>query len=231
MMENVINSFVVSWVKVFYLSEAKRLAGEKACEYVKDGMVVGLGTGSTVFYTLKKLGELELDLIGVCTSIDTKNKCKEFGIKTSTIDEHDPEIAIDGADEVDPNKYLIKGGGGALTREKIVDYRAKDFVVIVGENKMVEQLGSTFYLPVEVIPFAWKRTQRELKKRFAFERVEKREFTTDNGNYLLDCYGKVKDPKKWENEINQIPGVVENGLFTRDVYKVIIGSDTGVREI
>ena len=213
------------------MSETKRLAGEKACEYIKDGTVVGLGTGSTVYYTLKKISELELDVIGICTSVDTENKCKEFGIKTSTIDEHDPVLAIDGADEVDSKKYLIKGGGGALTREKIVDYRADKFVVIVGENKIVEQLGTTFYLPVEVIPFAWKRTQRELKEQFGFDKVERREYTTDNGNHILDCYGKIKDAKKWEKEINQIPGVVENGLFTKDVYKVIVGTDTGVREI
>jgi len=213
------------------MSNDKQLAGEKACEYIKDGTVVGLGTGTTVYYTLKKIGELGLDIIGVCTSVETEERCKEFGIKTSTIDEHDPVIAIDGADEVDPNKYLIKGGGGALTREKIIDYRAKEFVVIVGEKKIVQQLGETFFLSVEAIPFAWKRTQRELKERFGFERIERREAKTDNGNYILNCHGRIQDPVAWEKEINTVPGVVENGLFTRDVKTVIVGSDAGVREI
>lgn len=213
------------------MSEPKRLAGEKACEYVKDGMVLGLGTGSTVYYTLKKIAGQGLDVIGVCTSVDTENKCKELGIKTSTIDEHDPELAIDGADEIDANRHLIKGGGGALTREKIVDYRAKEFIVVAEERKLVQQLGGTFFLPVEVIQFAWKRTQRELKERFGFERVEKRDFTTDNGNYILDCHGKIGGAVEWEKEINSIPGVVENGLFTRDVKKIIVGSGTGVKEI
>ncbi|MFC2174899.1 ribose-5-phosphate isomerase RpiA [archaeon] len=211
------------------MSEPKRLAGEKACEYVKDGMVLGLGTGSTVYYTLKKIAELGLNVTGVCTSVDTENKCKELGIKTAGINEHDPELAIDGADEIDGNRHLIKGGGGALTREKIVDYRAKEFIVIAEERKVVGQLGETFFLPVEVIQFAWERTQRELKERF--ERVEKREFTTDNGNYILDCHGKIADAVAWEKEINSIPGVVENGLFTRDIKKIIVGNDTGVKEI
>ncbi len=213
------------------MSEAKRLAGEKACGYIKDGMVVGLGTGSTVFYTLKKIGELGLDIIGIPTSVDTERKCTEFGIRTGTINDYDPELAIDGADEVNPNKQLIKGGGGALTREKIIDYRAKRFIVVVGENKLVSHLGQRFYLPVEVVKFAWKRTQRELKGRFGFEKVVRRDFITDNGNYILDCYGKVESPAEWEMEINSVPGVVENGLFTRDVYRVVVGSERGVREI
>ena len=213
------------------MSEAKRLAGEKACEYIRDGTVVGLGTGSTVFYTLKRIGELGLDIIGIPTSVDTEKRCVEFGIKTGTIDDYDPELAIDGADEVDPKKRLIKGGGGALTREKIVDYRAKRLVVVVGENKIVDYLGQGFYLPVEVVKFAWKRTRRELEGKFGFEKVVRRDFITDNGNYILDCYGKVESPVEWESEINNVPGVVENGLFTRDVHKVIVGSEGRVREI
>jgi ribose 5-phosphate isomerase A len=213
------------------VTDAKQLAGEAAVKYVKDGQVVGLGTGSTVFWTLKKIGELGLDIVGVCTSVDTERKCAEFGIKTGSINDYEPEVAIDGADEVDPAKHLIKGGGGALTREKIVDYRAKEFVVIVTENKLSEFLGQRFYLPVEVLPFCWKRVASELEGgSYDLARVSKRDFTTDNGNYILDCHGRFHDPKRLEKQLNEIPGIVENGLFTRPA-RIIAGSENGVREL
>jgi len=124
---------------------------------------------------------------------------------------------------------LIKGGGGALTREKIVDYRAKELVVVVGENKLVDYLGQRFYLPVEVLPFCWKRVKSELEQMF--EKVVKRDFVTDNKNYILDCYGRIEGPKTLERELNNIPGVVENGLFTKNTGRVVVGKDNGEVEI
>lgn len=209
---------------------AKQAVGEEVVKYIKEGSVIGLGTGSTVYWTLKKIGELNLDIIGICTSVDTENKCKEFGIKTSTIDEHLPALAIDGADEVDADKHLIKGGGGALTREKIIDYRAKDFVVIVTENKISQTLGEKFALPIEVLPFGWKRLAKELAESWGFEEVVKRDFVTDNKNFILDCKIKIEDPKALEKQLNELPGVVENGLFTKPC-KVLVGSEEGVREL
>jgi len=202
---------------------AKKNAGYKAAEFVEDGMVVGLGSGSTVAYLLEALKGK--DIIGVCTSIDTENKCKEYGIPTASINEKTPQLAIDGADEVSPERHLIKGGGGALTREKVIDYRAEKFIVIVGENKLVDYLGKTFYLPVEVLPFCWQAVKKDLEKKF--EKVVKRDFTTDNNNYILDCYGKIENPVEMERELNSIPGVVENGIFTKKVYKVIVGKEDG----
>jgi len=219
--------------------ELKKLCGEKAAEYVKDNSVVGLGTGSTVHYTIMKLGERVkegLNIIAMATSIDTENKAKELNIKLTTINEHTPDIAIDGADEVDPQKNLIKGGGGALTREKIIDYRAKEFIVVADERKVVKQLGETFYLPVEVLPFSWQRTKKEMEDRFAFDRIELRKknnetYETDNRNNILDCYGLIENPAQLEKDLNNIPGILENGLFTNCVTKVVVGKSDGIEVI
>ena len=216
----------------------KKIAGEEAAKLVKSGMVVGLGTGYTVFYTIQKLGERVktegLDIIGIPTSVDTETKARGFGIKLATIDEYLPELAIDGADEIDRNKQLIKGGGGALTREKVIDYRAKEFVVIADEGKLVKRLGEKSPLPIEVLPFCWQRLRKELEARFGFNKVELRAkvgktYITDNKNYILDCFGRIEEAKALEQELNQIPGIVENGLFTIKVKEVIVGTDSGIK--
>jgi ribose 5-phosphate isomerase A len=219
--------------------ELKKLCGEKAAEYVKDGMVVGLGTGSTVHYTIMKLGEMVkngLNITAMATSIDTENKAKNLNIKLTDINKDTPDLTIDGADEVDPQKNLIKGGGGALTREKIIDYRSKEFIVVADERKVVQQLGERFYLPVEVLPFSWERVKKELAEKFGFERVELRKkdnetYLTDNKNYILDCYGRIENPAQLEKDINNIPGVLENGLFTNCVTRVVVGKSDGVEVI
>jgi len=207
----------------------KRLAGEKAAEYVKDGQVVGLGTGTTVYYTLKALAGR--DIIGVCTSLETEERCKEFNIPTTSINEKQPELTIDGADQVDPNRCLIKGGGGALTREKIIDYRSGDFIVIVDDKKMVDVLGQGFPLSVEVLPFAWKAVAKDLQK-YGNPKLREKDgnpYVTDNQNYIILLEGEFPNPVELEKKLNMIPGVLENGLFTRPVNKVVIGSLEGVK--
>jgi len=217
--------------------ELKKLAGEKAVEQIKDGMIVGLGTGSTVEYTLKKLGELVrkgLKIQGIPTSVHTKRIAEEEKIPLTTLDEHpEIDITIDGADEVDGTLNLIKGGGGALTREKIIAFNSKKVVIIVDDSKIVKALGIDFPLPVEVVKFGWTSTKKTLEK-FGCE-VVRREviqgepFITDNGNYILDCdFEHISEPEQLEKDINIIPGVVENGLFINLAHQVIVGGKQGI---
>ncbi|MDQ0243642.1 ribose 5-phosphate isomerase A [Bacillus fengqiuensis] len=198
----------------------KQLVGEQAAEFVKDGMVVGLGTGSTVYYTLKKLGERVqegLSIQGIPTSVQTETIAKEFGIPLTNFLEVDYiDLAIDGADEVDPNLNLTKGGGGALLREKIIAKAAKKFIVVADSSKLVEKLG-TFLLPVEVVPFGFSMTERHIRELGCSPEMRLKEgkpFITDNGNYIFDCnFPDIPYPETLERKLNMIPGVVENGLF------------------
>ncbi len=214
----------------------KKLAGEKAAERVKDGMIVGLGTGSTVKYTILKLGEMisnGLDIIGIPTSKNTEKLAKSLGIKLASIDDY-PEIdlTIDGADEVDPSLNLIKGGGGALLREKIVAHASKYEIIVVDERKLKEYLGE-FPLPVEVVQFGWKRTKLCLEKLGCSATLRLRDgepYITDNGNYILDCkFGTIKNPAELEKRIDEIPGVVEVGLFVNLADEVYIGKKDCVK--
>lgn len=214
----------------------KKMAGEKAIEYIEDGMIIGLGSGSTVEYTLKKLGELVkdgLNVKGIPTSMHTKKLAKEYKIPLTTLDEN-PEIdlTIDGADEVDSNLNLIKGGGGALTREKIVAYHSKKEIIVVDESKIVKALGIDFPLPVEVIKFGWSSTKKTVE---AFgcvadlRKIVEEPYLTDNSNYILDCdFERIDEPEQLEKDLNYIPGVVENGLFIGLVDEIIVGSKQGV---
>jgi ribose 5-phosphate isomerase A len=216
--------------------DMKKMAAEKAVEYVEDGLVVGLGTGSTVEYTLKKLGEMVKDglkITGIPSSLKTKKLAAEYGIPLADIDEY-PEIdlTIDGADEVDSNLNLIKGGGGALTREKIIAYHSKKEIIVVDETKIVKGLGCDFPLPVEVTKYGWVATKKSLEDLGCVAELRKiidEPFITDNSNYILDCdFGKIDEPSYLEKEINLIPGVVENGLFIDLVDEVIVGSKQGI---
>ncbi len=218
--------------------ELKKLAGEKAAEQVKNDMIVGLGTGSTVEYTLRKLGERikneNLKIKGIPTSIHTKRIAKEENIPLTTLEENpEIDITIDGADEVDSYLNLIKGGGGALTREKIIAYHSKKEVIVVDDSKVVKALGIDFDLPIEVVKFAWPSTKKALEKfgcdiKFR-EIMENEPFITDNGNYILDCeFERIEDPEELEKDINNIPGVVENGLFVNLVDEVIVGGKQGI---
>ena len=198
----------------------KKLVGEKAADFVKDGMVVGLGTGSTVYYTMLKLGQLVkegLSIQGIPTSIRTAELAKSLGIPLANFQEIEQiDIAIDGADEVDFHFNLIKGGGGALLREKIIAKAAQEFIVVATPAKLSEKLGS-FPLPVEVVPFGVEWTAKhleELRGKPSLRQINGKPYRTDNGNYILDCiFPNLSQPCELEISLNKIPGVVENGLF------------------
>ncbi len=217
------------------MDNLKEIAGKEAAKFVKDGMIVGLGTGSTVFYTIKELGARAssgLNFQAICTSKDTEKKAKEFGIKVVDLNEVEKiDIAIDGADELDKDLNLIKGGGGALTREKIIDYRAEKFYVVVDQSKKKEILGN-FSLPVEVMKFCWKPVKNDLEKLGAKVTLRGGEtpFITDNGNFILDAkFDRILRPARLEEIINNIPGVVENGIFRKEkVTAVLVGTEKGV---
>ena len=214
------------------VEEWKKLAGEEAAKFVKDGMVVGLGTGSTAKYAVLKLGELGLKVKGIPTSRATERLAKKVGIKTVGPNDVDSiDVAIDGADQVGPEKDLIKGGGGALTREKIVAAMADRFIVVVDETKVVPYFS--FPVPVEAMEFNIKAVERSLGKLGANVSVRKRGekmFKTDNGNRILDAkFGSLSDPEWMEKRINNIPGVIDSGIFPkRYVSDVIVGGRKGV---
>ncbi len=205
----------------------KKEVGEKAIDYIEDGMIVGLGTGSTVFFTITKLGELVqkgLSIKGIPTSKQTEKLANKVGIPLISFDEVEQiDVAIDGADEVAPDLNLIKGGGGALLREKIIANAAKTFIVVADPNKNVPKLGS-FPLPVEVLPFGFEMTKKKIQNlglTAHLRQVQGKPFLTDNGNYILDfLIPDMTNLKELERKLNLIPGVIENGLFlgVTDIY-------------
>ena len=202
------------------ISEKQR-AAEAAVEYVKDGMIVGLGTGSTTEYAVKKLGERVRDglaIRGIPTSDVTKVQAEEEGIPLIDFSETMYlDLTIDGADEIDINLNMIKGGGAALLREKIVASASKEEIIIVSHEKFVKQLGS-FPLPVEVIPFGWQIIFNQLETLGGSPDLRLKQgqpLLTDQGNYIIDCrFRQILDAAQLEQRLNMIPGVVENGLFT-----------------
>ena len=211
----------------------KQLAAEQVVEEVTSGMVVGLGTGSTIYYALLKLGEKVrngLDIIGIPTSKQTEEIAIQQGIPLSTLGKHPViDLTIDGADEVNPTLDLIKGAGGALVREKIIAHASKRLIIIVDEGKLVEQLGTNFPVPVEVVPFGWQSTQIALNQ-ICQDSTLRPDFVSDNGNYILDCtFDGIPDPVATELTINNLPGVVENGLFINRTDQVIIGAASGIQ--
>ncbi|RXH82418.1 hypothetical protein DVH24_036759 [Malus domestica] len=225
--------------------DLKKLAADKAVEYVKSGMVLGLGTGSTAAFVVSKLGELlksgELkDIIGVPTSKRTEDQARQLGIPLSVLDDHPKiDLAIDGADEVDPNLDLVKGRGGALLREKMVEAASEKFVVVADETKLVTGLGgSGLAMPVEVVQFCWKYNLVRLQELFKEEGVEAKlrvdgdgkPYVTDNFNYIVDLYFQtpIKDGPAAGKEILKFEGVVEHGLFLDMATAVIIAGTNGV---
>ncbi|MCD6481381.1 MAG: ribose-5-phosphate isomerase RpiA [Thermoplasmata archaeon] len=215
------------------MEELKKLAAMEAVKRVKDGMVVGLGTGSTAKYAIIEIGKMVregMEIVGIATSLESERIAKEAGIKLADINDYDAiDITIDGADEVDAHLNLIKGGGGALLREKMVASCTRKEVIIVDERKMVTRFS--FPLPVEVVKFGWKRTADKLAS-LNFNPQLRHGFVTDNGNYILDChYEAMEDYRKLHDEINSIVGVVENGLFIDMADEVIVGTNDGVKKI
>lgn len=213
----------------------KQEVGRVAANLVQSGSVVGLGTGSTTAFAIQflgdrlKSGELK-DIKGVPTSFQASVLAKQYGIPLTTLDEIDTiDIAIDGADEVDPQKNLIKGGGAAHTREKIVDSLAQQFIVVVDSSKLVDRLGSTFPLPVEVLPLAITPVTNAIEKLGGKPELRmgvKKDgpVITDQGNMVLDVtFAAIDNPVELEKTLNNIPGVVENGLFIGVATKVLVG--------
>ena len=206
------------------MSEAKRLAGEKAIEYVEDGMIVGVGTGSTVAYFIDALARIKHRIDGAVSSSDqSTTRMREHGIRILELNETGPlSLYVDGADECDPHKRLIKGGGAALTREKIVAEASEKFVCIIDPSKRVDVLGK-FPLPVEVIPMARSLVARAIVAQTGGQPVWRDGVVTDNGNWILDVHGlRIVDPVALENALNQVPGVVSVGLFARRAADVVI---------
>ncbi|MBA3928919.1 ribose 5-phosphate isomerase A [Pseudoxanthomonas japonensis] len=206
------------------MSEAKRLAGEKAIEFVEDGMIVGVGTGSTVAYFIDALGGIKDRIKGAVSSSEQSTaRLRQHGIEVLDLNHTGTlSLYVDGADECDPHKRLIKGGGAALTREKIIAEASKQFVCIVDPSKQVPVLGR-FPLPVEVIPMARSLVAREILALTGGQPVWRDGVTTDNGNVVLDIHNlSITDPVAMEREINQIPGVVSVGLFARRAADIVI---------
>ncbi len=215
----------------------KRQAALKATDYVHDGMVVGLGTGTTSRHLIIALGErvrAGLKIRAVPTSHDTADLARHSGIPIIDSDHAwTIDVAIDGADQVDPQFNLVKGGGGALLKEKIVAAAAKRFVVMVDHTKLVPALGGSFPLPIEVVPFGWGSTARHIERASGGTAVLRERngvvFQTEAGHVILDLHmPKIDDPASLEIELNQVPGIVETGLFIGRTSILIVGHTQGV---
>ena len=212
--------------------EQKKIVGEKAVEYVQSGMVLGLGTGSTVYYSLLKIAELiksgELkDIVGIPSSFQTEKIAIENGIPLTDFNTHQEiDVTIDGADEIDESLNLIKGGGGALLREKIIAQSSKRLIIVADESKLSEKLGAKWAVPIEVIPFAVGVEIKYLKSLGAKIEIRKDKagqiFRTDENNYMLDSnFGVINNPEQLEFLLNRRAGIVENGLFIGLTNRVI----------
>lgn len=228
------------------IDKAKFAAARRAVDFIEDGMRVGLGTGSTAAWMVRCLGERVRDeglkITGVPTSTRTADLARQMGINVVSLEEAKwLDLTIDGADEFDPQLNLIKGGGGALLQEKIVATASDQMIVITDAAKEVAQLGA-FPLPVEVVPFGWQTTRALIEEMLVSMDVLGRNtslrlngsqpFVTDEGNYIVDCHlNRIGNPRQLSLVLNQIPGVVENGLFIDICDMVIIGGSDGKVEI
>ena len=210
--------------------ELKKAVGRAALQYVKPGEILGVGTGSTVDCFIDALKESGISIPAcVSSSVRSTKKLEQYGFKVLDLNEVERiGVYVDGADEIDPHFAMIKGGGGALTREKIVAMVSDRFVCIADQSKKVDVLGK-FPLPIEVIPMAVRAVSRELEKLGG--KPVLRDFTTDNGNKILDVHGlQIEDPVQWEQKLNQIVGVVTVGLFAaRGADVLLLGTAEGVQ--
>ena len=219
--------------------EEKEAAGRAAAKLVRDGDVVGLGTGSTAYFAVTALGErvkAGLKIVGIPTSTQTADLARAVGIPLTTLDEHpEIDITIDGADEIDAKLNLIKGGGGALLREKVVASASKKMVVVADSGKVVSVLGK-FPLPVEIISFARTVVENKIIALGGSPKLRTRRdgspYVTDNGNEILDCsFGKIEDPAKLARELSNVPGIIEHGLFIGLASVALIGRGERTEEI
>jgi ribose 5-phosphate isomerase A len=221
--------------------EGKRAAGYAAVDrYVTGGTCIGLGTGTTAYWAIERVGQRVAageQISAVPTSVETERLCRQWNIPVAGLLEYPMPVAIDGADEVAPDWSLTKGGGGALFREKAVALSAGKFIVIVTENKLVDQLG-TFPLPVEIVPYAAPYVRREVERQWpgipAVRRgTDAQPYVTDNGNWIFDChFGRIAEPQKLDEALRAIHGVVASGIFhgiARDV--IVAGADGSVRSL
>ena len=222
--------------------ELKKMAGEKAVEYIESGMVVGLGYGSTAIHALRLIGELirrgELEGIqAIPTANLISEEARRAEIPLTSLEEHPRiDVTIDGADEVDPELNLIKGGGGALLREKIVAQATLLNIIVVDEQKLSPVLGTNFDLPVEIISFGWRPLEEYLRSLGAEPQLRTKTdgaaFVTDSGNYILDChFGPIDDPYALSAELISRAGIVEHGLFLDLASEVIIAAGDGIRSL
>lgn len=204
-----------------YIELSKKTAAERAVEFIEDGMILGLGTGSTAEYAIKKIAEEKLNIVAVPTSRRTEKLAKKLRIPLAKMDEYrEIDMDIDGADEVDPEFNLIKGGGGAHTREKRIAERSKKFIVVVDHTKLVKRLGN-FPVPVEVEPSRKDFVEEKLRELDGIPRLRE-DFITDNGNIIIDTRFDIENPRELEERLNSIPGVIENGIFSKRKPEIII---------
>jgi ribose 5-phosphate isomerase A len=222
------------------LEALKKEAAEKAVEEIKDGMVLALGTGSTAKYAIIKIGELWqagalANIVGIPTSQGTAALARDYDIPLVTLDEYERiDLAIDGADEVDPNLELIKGLGGALLREKMIEMAVDRLIVVVDETKIVQKLGTHSPLPVEVTQFAWRAHARWLERLGctpALRGGDEAPYVTDNGNYIIDCTfpNGIDNPAELGATLRSRPGILEHGLFLGMADEVIVATPGGLQ--
>ncbi|HEX2907965.1 MAG TPA: ribose-5-phosphate isomerase RpiA [Phototrophicaceae bacterium] len=222
--------------------ELKQQAAEYAAQFIEPGMVVGLGAGSTAILAVRHIGHLLKtgalrDIVGIPCSTVTEAEARAVNIPLSTLEDHPViDLTIDGADEVDPQLELIKGGGGALTREKIVAQATRREIIIVDETKLVPALGTTWAVPVEVVPFGYRSQWVFLEMLGAQVKLRQgapgQPYLTDQGNYILDCnFGRIANPTQLAEQLKQRTGIVEHGLFIGLAMDVIVASDNGIRHL
>lgn len=217
------------------IDAGKRAAGYAAVDrFVRDGTCIGLGTGTTAFYAIERVGQRIAageQIVAVVTSLETERLCRQWGVPVVELLEREIDVAIDGADEIAPDWALIKGGGGALFREKSVALCAARFIVIATPPKLVPALGKAA-LPVEIVPFALRYVLREILNAHPGVEIVRRggdtPFVTDNANWILDChFGTIHNSAQLDTELKKIHGVVASGIFAGLVHEVIIGHEDG----
>jgi len=222
--------------------ELKKQAAERAVEFVKSGMVVGLGHGSTAVFAVQHIAQLLQsdrlrNILGVACSLQVEDEARQLGIPLTTLDEHPViDVTIDGADEVDPNLDLIKGGGGALLREKMVAQASHREIIVVDETKLSPALGTRWPVPVEVVPFGWRSQVLFLESMGARVRVRQvsdgKRFVTDQGNLILDCnFGPLSETAQVAATLKGRAGIVEHGLFLGLATDVFVSNARGVRHL